>query len=60
METQYRIVTAVGVAVRTFGEADHAISWLKERRHELRGAYVERVTTQVSRECVYRPRLAVA
>lgn len=56
----YEVVTAVGAVVRTFGESDHAREWLTDRRHELPGAQVLRVTTSVVRERVYKPRLMVA
>ena len=54
------MTTAVGVTVCTFGSEDHAMMWLRVRKSELPGAYVEKVTTTVTRQRVYTPRLRVA
>ena len=56
----WQVVTAADVVVRTFGSEDHATKWLQARRSELPGAYAEKVTTTVTRQRVYTPRLRVA
>jgi hypothetical protein len=56
----WQVTTAVGVTVCTFGSEDHAMTWLRIRKSELPGAYVEKVTTTVTRQRVYTPRLRVA
>lgn len=56
----WQVVTAAEVVVRTFGTEDHATDWLRVRRSELPGAYVEKVTTTTTRQRVYTPRLRVA
>lgn len=56
----WQVTTAVGVTVCTFGSEDHAMTWLRVRKSELPGAYVEKVTTTVTRQRVYTPRLRVA
>lgn len=55
----WEVVTAVGKTVRTFDDEDAARDWLRDRRGELPGAYVERVETVVTRTRVYSPRLRV-
>ena len=45
----WQVTTAVGVTVCTFGSEDHAMTWLRIRKSELPGAYVEKVTTTVTR-----------
>jgi len=56
----WQVTTAAEVVVRTFGSEDHAMTWLRVRKSELPGAYVEKVTTTVTRQRVYTPRLRVA
>lgn len=53
----YEIVTAAGVTVRTFESEEVARDWLKERRVELPGAFVEGVERSERRWTVYTPRL---
>lgn len=54
----WQVTTAADVVVRTFGSEDQATTWLRVRKSELQGAYVERVT--ITRQRVYTPRLRVA
>ncbi len=54
----WQVVTAAQIVVRTFGTEDHATDWLRIRKSELPGAYVEKLTTTCER--VYTPRLRVA
>lgn len=60
IDIQYELVTAVGRTVDTFNNEDLARKRLAERKANLPGATIQRVTTTVTRELVYRPRLAVA
>ena len=56
----YEILTAADVLVYVSEHEDLARDWLKERRHELPGARVERVEYSVVRTKVYAPRLRLA
>ena len=56
----WQVTTAADVVVRTFGSEEQATTWLRVRKSELPGAYVERVITAVTRHRVYTPRLRVA
>jgi methylmalonyl-CoA mutase N-terminal domain/subunit len=56
----WQVVTAAQIVVRTFGTEDHATDWLRIRKSELPGAYVEKQTVTTVRQRVYTPRLRVA
>lgn len=55
----YHLVSKVGVTVDTFSDEPLARKRLGQRKNELPGAEIIKVTTTVTRERVYKPRLAV-
>lgn len=55
----FELVTAVGVVTDTFDTEGLARKRLQERKANLPGATIQRVTVTTVRESVYRPRLAV-
>ncbi len=56
----FELVTAAGVTVDTFGDEALARRRLSERKANLPGATIQRVTVTKTRESIYRPRLAAA
>ena len=58
VEITYELVTAVGRTVDTFSHEDLARRRLAERKDQLPGATIQKVTIVKTREPVYRPRLA--
>ncbi len=57
--TEYEAVTAAGRTVFTSPDEDIARAWVAARKREFPGLVVERVTTTVTRERAYTPRLSV-
>ncbi len=55
----FELVTAVGRTVDTYGDEQLARKRLAERKEQLPGATIQKVTVVTYRESVYRPRLAV-
>lgn len=58
--TTFELVTATGTTVGTFDSEQLARQRLAERKANLPGATIQKVTVVTTRESVYRPRLAVA
>jgi hypothetical protein len=56
---EYEAVTAAGRTVFTSPDEALARSWVAARKHEFPGLVVERVTSTVTRERAYTPRLTL-
>lgn len=54
--TSFAILNPRGEIIRTTSHADMARRWLRERRHELDGFKVVKLTTPTLGEAVYTPR----
>ena len=59
VQESFELVTAAGICVDTFGDEQLARKRLAERKENLPGATIQKVTVMTYRELVYRPRLAV-
>lgn len=56
---EYEAVTYAGRTVFTSPDERLARAWVAARKHEFPGLVVERVTTTITRERAYTPRLSV-
>lgn len=58
-KVDFEVVSQAGVTVATFQSDDMAKAWAAARKDLMPGLVVEKVTTTVERERVYRPRAAL-